>query len=55
MADVRAGRVGVIYARSLDRLKRSTRLLANFLDEAGTRIVTMRDGCYLPGGQGWNA
>lgn len=47
LSDMRAGRVEVIYARSLDRLMRSTRKLADFLDAAdatGTRIVTMREG-----------
>jgi DNA invertase Pin-like site-specific DNA recombinase len=47
MADVRADRVDVIYARSIDRLMRSTVLMAEFYrlcDKHETRIVTLREG-----------
>jgi DNA invertase Pin-like site-specific DNA recombinase len=47
LADVRAGRIAVIYARSLDRLMRSTQRLRDLWTECGktgTRIVTQREG-----------
>lgn len=47
LADVRKGHVAVIYARSLDRLMRSTQRLRDLwkdCEATGTRIVTMREG-----------
>jgi DNA invertase Pin-like site-specific DNA recombinase len=47
LADVRAGKVAVIYARSLDRLMRSTQRLRDLWEatkSTGTRIVTLREG-----------
>lgn len=47
MREIRADRVSVVYARSLDRLMRSTVLMAQFYrlcDEHKTRVVTLREG-----------
>jgi DNA invertase Pin-like site-specific DNA recombinase len=45
--DIRAGRVGIIVARSLDRMMRSTVRMAEMYrlcEKHGTRIVTLREG-----------
>jgi len=47
LSDIRKGLVSVVYARSLDRLMRSTQRLRDLWQAAGatgTRIVTMREG-----------
>lgn len=51
LREVKAGRIATIYARSLDRLMRSTQRLAELwrlCGETGTRIVTLREGDVSP-------
>jgi DNA invertase Pin-like site-specific DNA recombinase len=53
VAAIKAGDVGTVYARSVDRIYRSVKTYSALLDlcrEHGTRIVTQRDG--IVGGDG---